>query len=466
MKRKLILLALMPFLAVSCLERDMEEAVPALQTDVDEIFEIADIYSGDSDLTKVVKIISNRSWSAHLNDLDNPIDETDPEQSVTWGYLSVESHPNLSNATEEFNLVVNFNRNYEKRQINGILNIYSDGKKAASVKLTQAPVKYHLKVSSDVSKVGEHAESVPVTVDCNTAWTVRLDGSTTADIAPMDPNGFDPTVINVGFSENEEKTTKTAKLIFSAEDCEDVSIEFTQDPSTSELDVFEIFLKLETTGTRTTAVPTLVLDREKMFEKYPKLADSKVKFYYTSTTEAGEDSDVPTKKHSSIPDEGWSVRPLTPGSFNYLCVYILGIADGYRDCYCKAYVRDWIINKNHIKSSGYGLTIGNESKLSPQTNYVTCDKDNYFSCAALEGGHGQIHLRAHNASNSPTGVFSVAGNTASTFNFEAKATSTSPETFISSVFDCSMGDDIRFTSTEAKTFLWDITVLEMKKVKL
>lgn len=466
MKKPIILLALLPFLAVSCLDSVSEEAVPALSPDVEEVFALADVFSGDTDSTKVVRITSNRSWSAHLNDVDNPIDESDPTQSVSWGYLSVEAHPNLSNSTETFDLIVVFHRNFEKKQINGVLNIYSEGKKAASVKLTQAPVKYHLNVTTDISNVGENGETVPVKVDCNTAWTVKVDKSTTADLAYINPKGYDPTVLGVNFLANEEKTSKTAKLTFSAEDCEDVSIEFTQDPSTSELNVFEIFTTFATSGTGTAAVPTVKLDYERMYEKFPELKEAKPKFYFTSTTEAGVEPDTPTAKSSAVPAEGWDFIPVKPLATNNLTIFIFAKAEGYRDCYSKVYVRDWTIGKNHTKAAGNGLIISNEAKLSVSDDYATCAADSYFSSIALEGGHAQIFLKAHNASNKPVGIFGVGETEASRFEFDAKYTNTSPTTIVSSTFDCSINDELRFTSSGAKTFIWDFAVMEMKKVKM
>ena len=49
-------------------------------------------FLSDGDDVRSLVIRSNRSWFAHLNDLDNPVDPADPEASVPWGWLSVDHH--------------------------------------------------------------------------------------------------------------------------------------------------------------------------------------------------------------------------------------------------------------------------------------------------------------------------------------------------------------------------------------
>jgi len=216
------------FLSGSCMKGNSSEDRAVTLPSEDALLVEAEFLSEGDDVRSLV-IRSNRSWFAHLNDLDNPVDPADPEASVPWGWLSVDHHSNLTNTSDETKVEVHFRRNYTRNQINGVLNIYSEGDIVASVPVTQSAAVWHLEAAAERSVAQCDEDVVPVKVNCNTDWTVRLDAISDADASIDITEGFDPGTVNVTFGENfDTDKDKKAVLVFSAEDCEDVVVEIKQ----------------------------------------------------------------------------------------------------------------------------------------------------------------------------------------------------------------------------------------------
>lgn len=224
--RKLILpCAIAGFCLLSCIDQKAEIADLSLKTDSDAITATAEFITGSDSNQKMVKVVSNRSWSAHLNDIDNPV-KTD--ESVPWASLDVCEHLNLTNVSDEVVITVTFNRNYSQSKINGVLDLFSEGRIFLSIPVTQDGAVYHLQASPDKTDANCDRDTVRISVDCNTAWTAEVVDAT-ANVSLGMTEGFDPDVLPVSFEENFDIKEKSARIKISAKDCEDIFINLSQD---------------------------------------------------------------------------------------------------------------------------------------------------------------------------------------------------------------------------------------------
>lgn len=356
MKKHSILILLTAALAVGCADRGLELSDPLCKSDVESIVADAEFISGQTDSTKVIRISANRSWYAHLNDKDNPVAVG---EAVPWGYLSQTSCLNLKGNVQEVDLVVTFKRNYSREAVNGVIELYSNGKLARTIDVTQEGAVYRLDATTDVDKIGEGGREFLVNIDCNTNWTISVDPSSTAMAELEKTSGFDPSSVKVTVFENEDMGEKTLTLKISAEDCEDKQLSFSQDPST--LDSFEIFTTFSSVGEGQDDRPVLVLNQADM---KPEVFERGVKFYYTKSSKGFDELETPTEKSAEFP----SALELLPTELSKngdsLFVCIMGVCEGYRNTYTRVYFKNWKIDTKHIKGStdeivftkGFGTT--------------------------------------------------------------------------------------------------------------
>ena len=183
---------------------------------------------GDS--VKTVRVISNMSWIAHLNDKDHPVDPRTLEP-VSWGNIDIYEHSNLSGTIDTVDVHIQFNRNRSQSAVHGALNFYGQGRLFFSVPVTQEGAVYRLSALSEKENVSCSSESVRIFIDCNTAWSARiLDEETTADAHLSKDSGVDRDTISVSFAENYDAlSSKVAKLLLQATDCPDVTLTVNQD---------------------------------------------------------------------------------------------------------------------------------------------------------------------------------------------------------------------------------------------
>lgn len=213
----------------SCARVDNPEKDLLMTPGNTEYYFTAEFTDNKSDSTAVVVVMSNRSWYAVLNDLDHPIDPADEGQRVSWGVLDVYGHTNLSHMTDTVELHVTVNRNKSQIPVNGVIDFYADGGKAASISLKQMGAVYHL----DAVPEKLHADCMPdrirVSVDCNTEWSaVITDATAEAELSVT--SGYDPGSFEIIFDENGDVTEeKTATVKISAKDCPDKILAFTQE---------------------------------------------------------------------------------------------------------------------------------------------------------------------------------------------------------------------------------------------
>lgn len=216
---KTLLLSAASFLLWGCIGVKDAEEDTILDVGADSIELEAEFISG-TDTTVTVLISSNRSWFAHLDDLDHPVDPTDPSAHVRWGKLSVEYHSNLTNTTDETELVITFNRNYSYSQVNGVLNIYCEGEICKSIPVIQKGAVYHVSAEAESATADCNPDTVRVAVDCNIWWSARIEEESTADVRIDVPKGTGEGYFNVIFGGNDSVSEeKTAKITVSAANC-------------------------------------------------------------------------------------------------------------------------------------------------------------------------------------------------------------------------------------------------------
>lgn len=209
----------------SCLGKSVAVGESSVSTDVESVNASAEFVPGTMDNERIVKVTSNRSWYAHLNDKDNPVPAS---EQVPWASLDVCEHLNLTNVPDDVEVRILFNRNYNQSAINGVLDFYSEGKIFLSVPVTQSGAVYRLSAVPDKTDANCDADVIKIAVDCNTDWTAEIVDAT-ADVLIDKSSGFDPDSVSVSFSENYELVAKAARIKFSAKDCDDVFVDLTQD---------------------------------------------------------------------------------------------------------------------------------------------------------------------------------------------------------------------------------------------
>ena len=394
MKKLIPLLLCVPaILLAGCIPGEMAEQSPSFSLDVTSLAAGAEFEPGVSDSTRVIRVTSNRSWSVHLNDETGSLDESDPGQTLDWVRLSEEAHPNLPQSTQVTNLVVTFKRNFDQIPRSGVLHFYCDGE-VFSVPVVQDAAVYHLNVSCDVDVASEDGETVPIVLDCNTEWRVKIDPvSTTADVLLPVNTGFDPAVVNLRIKENEDKSAKVVKLIFSAKDCPDQEVVITQPATTSDMKVFEVLTKLTVSGTGADLVPWVSLSEDLMDAE---AVGKGIKYYYEHGWAGFDALAIPDENSKRFPAEGVSPLPSPISAKDCFYMVILGVCDGYRKSYTRVYVQNWKIDKDHIVCSGQGLSFSTEPPAS-NASYIRTDGAAISTVTDFKGS-GSMYYKYHNAS--------------------------------------------------------------------
>ena len=225
--RQFTLLLTIALITLSGCLGNKEPDTERLYTDVESVTATAEFLPGSDENEKIVIVSSNRSWYAHLNDVDHPVAI---DQEVQWASIDVREHLNLTKVLEEVPIAIRFNRNTSQAAINGKLDFYSEGEIFLSVPIVQEGAVYHLQAVPDKTDANCDQDVIHISVDCNTEWSAQI-VSATANVSLDKASGFDPGILSVSFEENYEVTEKYAQIKISASDCEDILINLTQDES-------------------------------------------------------------------------------------------------------------------------------------------------------------------------------------------------------------------------------------------
>lgn len=485
MKKPIFILALASLLFAGCLTRDLSEGNSVLSNDVEEVFAASDFFLEGNDSTATVRITSNRSWSAHLNDLDNPVDEAIGEP-VPWGYLSTEDHPNLTNATDVVDLKVTFRRNYSKTPVNGVLHIYSEGGLKKTISLKQAGVKYYLDAKCAVPEPSDEGEEVYINVACNTKWSAAIKSGSTADAVLETPTGEDHGRIVLRFKENEEKVKKNLTLTLSAPECNPVDINFVQSESRSDIPVMEAVLGLTSSGlTSHQLQPRLIALKAINLETGEEVPG--VKFHYLMGEKSFDDIGIPNVEDPEIPEGGLKLLVESSKSTEYykisphgnIYIKVLAEVEGYRKSYEQILVRNWQFGTKYDDLDGESLTTSGNRSIFPveyyglnfmqkaQTNKdwatrISIQKGNDVTIAPIFGTRGAMYVKG-NSSNGADVTF-YAGETV-LGSGSVKCTSSAPQFVVSGTDAVGTGEMFKMTIATNAMQTWNITLMEQKKYK-
>ena len=219
--------------SVSCLEDTFssagksEEADVRIATDVERVGLPAEFIDAQ-DTVFTVTVTSNRSWFVHLNDVDNPVNPSDVQASVSWASVDLDDHENLTKVDDEVEVKVNVTRNKTTEQRNAVLNFYCDGKIHTSLPIIQAAAVYRLSADAQADEALCTPSQVGISINTNTSWTAELLPESTASVTLSADNGFDSGEIILQFEENFQTVEKKAFVKITAQGCEPQIVEITQ----------------------------------------------------------------------------------------------------------------------------------------------------------------------------------------------------------------------------------------------
>lgn len=219
----------------SCIGTDVSNDKVNMSADVEQITAQAEFVSDGDNVRKVV-IRSNRSWFAHLDDLDHPVDPADPAARVGWASLSLEHHQNLTNTIDETEIDIIFNENPSTVEVNGVLNIWCEGKIMLSIPVSQSGCRPYVSVLAECDgRVASGQGTASLKIRANANWTAEVVESQLDDFTILNTSGGKssrPQEVQVSFTPNPSSDPydiKSARVRFTAEGMEEpVEFEFKQ----------------------------------------------------------------------------------------------------------------------------------------------------------------------------------------------------------------------------------------------
>ena len=216
----------MALLSGGCFSNQFPESEPRLSTDAGASGITVEAESSDPNgLTATLTIRANQSWGANVVD--------DAGEEVDWITLSAYDHLNLSGTSDDTTLEIGVGNNRINRPRNALLRITSANCET-SVEIRQKAAVYFLEVEGAATRnIDCGATTVPLSIRCNTRWNAVIKEGATASVSLDVSSGEGDGELSVSFGANEDtKDEKTASIILSAEDCDDIEIQFIQSRST------------------------------------------------------------------------------------------------------------------------------------------------------------------------------------------------------------------------------------------
>lgn len=214
-------------LFTSCFNASLPETEPRIVPD-QEVIELPAEFTHADDTTVSISVKSNRSWFAHLNDVNNPIDPSDSDAKIGWATVDVDDHENLTKVDDVVIINLNVLRNKTTIERNGSLNFFYGGDVFVSLPIVQAAAVYYLQAVPESTSVLCTPDEISVSVKSNTSWTAELLNTSTASATLSKSDGVDSDEVIISFDENFELVDKKAFIKFSAIGCEDMIVEITQ----------------------------------------------------------------------------------------------------------------------------------------------------------------------------------------------------------------------------------------------
>ncbi len=214
----LALLAGTALASAGCLERNFVEDVGRISVDTREIVVPSDMYDGRNLVKDTLYVTSNRNWSVKFED------------DVDWVTIDTTGHLNLARISDVTPLVFSFKDNETEAERTAQVRVTcEDGSKL--ITLRQEAISYRLVLLSSregLGSVSSDKTEIPLEVNCNTDWTVKVMDGATASVTFSAPGGKYTGSVNAIVAENDEMITKDATIVISAKNCKDIEIPITQ----------------------------------------------------------------------------------------------------------------------------------------------------------------------------------------------------------------------------------------------
>lgn len=224
-----ILLALSLFLFAGCLERQFAESKAELSATVGELVVPADMFEGPGLVTDTLTVTANRSWSATF------------EPEVDWVEMDLDEHLDLSEISEDIRIPLNFKDNPDAQPRQVVLHLRT-ADSDREVKIVQKGKVGRLvfipEESDEMISAGEAMYECPVRCEedtavvafnSNTIWTAKVVDGASASVKLSKTSGTGNYQLKVIFGENDDpNATKEAKVVVSAEGCDDIRLQFSQ----------------------------------------------------------------------------------------------------------------------------------------------------------------------------------------------------------------------------------------------
>lgn len=220
--KKIILGATAVLMLASCLDRNFGISDPTLSA-LSESIEVEATAPDMEFPVDTVLIRSNRSWTCKIVESDGSV--------CTWAEALTPEFENPSGFLETVVQIVKFQNN----EVNTVRNaklVFSSHEGTLEIPVRQNALQYQLALGGSSSlEVSCAGGIVEIPVICNTDWTASIKEGSTATAAIATPNMHKNDTLIVNFAENEEDFAKTATVVISAEDCENLEVVITQGKS-------------------------------------------------------------------------------------------------------------------------------------------------------------------------------------------------------------------------------------------
>lgn len=459
--KKLFLLLLVNLLMFSgCIDKREGSGDSYLKTDPEAINVPGD-FSEQGDSIFTVNVSSNRSWRAHLNYESSPVA---PDAPVDYAYLKNCEEVNFDFSPKTTGLQICFFQNPSKNVRKGVLELYSDGGLKKSIPITQSGIKYILKAQASKTAIGENGETVEIDVVCNTSWTARVESAFEIAAGPLSGQGNG--TVRLEFPETDEPAERTASVIFSAEDCEDVRITFVQEKS-SLMPFGKIRTSFVPSGSGEGIVPVLVIDETLV---NPAAVAAGIKYHYTIGTKDFESLPDPSETDGTIPQTGLSFLPVgyqtvatATQTYSIFYIKILGVADGFKRSYTKAVLRNWSFGQKYIyNKSANGLTLSGAAggKSTYYIRFASTGSTMSVSAVSTISGDARALMKYHSDANTSTVTFMTGEQVV--HSVESKdIPRTAPSIAVTPNFPLEENTVISLNNLGPKfSFLWEFLIME------
>lgn len=370
----------------------MDSAVK-VATEPEEILITGDFETTGASNVVPVTVTSNRSWSARFQGDFAELNDNDG--------LIVDGTPTKKEFT------VSFTQNPTNKAREGVIEIFAEGEIRARIPVTQHGQVYRLKAAASKLGFDEEGGISEITIDSNAPWTARIEDTDGMGATLDRASGSGGDIIKVTVPPCGISGTKSATVILSAEDCEDVRLTITQISV-----VLKKFGSLSATFTSGRSgvglVPLFIINND----------TEGASFRYEIGTSSFGTVPAPGPSSKTVPAAGLDFLPSgyqvsAVSSLYTFYLKVLASAPDYKDAEYNILIRVWSFGQKAIynKSTG-GLTISGTAggKQPYYIRFAEADKTTMsVSTTTSTGGIVTAAAKYHNK-NLATQIQFKSGN--------------------------------------------------------